>query len=474
MPIRLRLSCFALSGLLAASCASAQSDEPFPSPIGGTTTPVRVGIAEFATIPDSDGAAARMMLMLDEPGTRRLFVNDMRGLLYSVSYDGRTVMPYLDIRAPRWNVPVQSSGNERGFQSFAFHPQFSQQGAPGFGKFYTYLDTSNQDAAADFGPSVAGARSTHDTVLLEWTATNPGASSYDGGPPRELIRLRQPFTNHNAGHLSFNPLAKAGSPDEGLLYMGVADGGSAGDPMKMAQNLGSAFGKIFRIAPLGNNSTNKKYGVPSANPFAADNSTATLGEIYAYGVRNPQRFGWDPRTGNMYVADIGQNMVEEVSQVTRGSNLGWNDWEGSYRFLGRGRLDLTQRRWDPKMTYPVVEFDHNDALFSTGLVAITGLIVYRSNEIPQLSNMMLFGDNPSGEVLAINADGLPSGGQDRIRRVMFNDGGVTRTFLQIVQAKTVEQKRDRAARADLRFGTGPNNQVFLLNKYDGIIRVLTR
>ena len=97
--------------------------------------------------------------------------------------------------------------------------------------------------APDFTP--LGGNNTHDTVLLEWTAKTPGAATYDGGAPRELIRLRQPFANHNAGHLAFNPLTAPNGPDYGLLYMGVADGGSGGDPLEMGQNLGSAFGKIF-------------------------------------------------------------------------------------------------------------------------------------------------------------------------------------------------------------------------------------
>src|SRR6185503_1006013 len=136
----------------------------------------------------------------------------------------------------------------------------------------------------------------------------------------------------NAGHMAFNPLAAPGSPEFGLLYIGVADGGSGGDPMKHAQNLGSAFGKLFRIDPLGNNSKNKKYGIPANNPFV--NTPGALPEVWAYGVRNPQRFAWDSRNGNMFVSDIGQNVVEEVSIASAGANLGWNLWEGSYRFVG--------------------------------------------------------------------------------------------------------------------------------------------
>ena len=145
---------------------------------------------------------------------------------------------------------------------------------------------------------------------LEWTAKNPSAPTYDGGAPRELMRFEHPFGNHNGGQLSFNPLAALNSADYGLLYVGLADGGSGGDPLNNAQKLDSAFGKMFRIDPLGKNSSNGKYGIPKDNPFAGDNSPNTLDEIYAYGVRNPQRFAWDSRNGNLYLADIGQNIVE--------------------------------------------------------------------------------------------------------------------------------------------------------------------
>ncbi len=309
-----------------------QTNDPFPQPITATAGVILVGVEEFASIPDLDGVAARLMNLVDEPATRRLFVNDMRGPIYAVSYDGKTVAQYLDINAGAWGHPVQSAGRERGFQSFTFHPQFGRPGTPGYGKFYTYADTTNMTPAPDFLPA-GGDKPTHDTVLLEWTARTPGAASYDGGAPRELMRWRQPFGNHNAGHMAFNPLAAPGSSEFGLLYFGVADGGSGGDPFNMAQNLGSAFGKVFRIDPLGKNSRNGKYGIPPGNPLVT--SPGALPEIYAYGLRNGQRFAWDPKNGNLFLADIGQNIVEKVTLVPAGANLGWNAWEGSYRFISR-------------------------------------------------------------------------------------------------------------------------------------------
>ena len=461
-----RATCLAL--LVTASAAAQAPNNPFTAPIQPTEGVVRVRFRTFASIPDMGGQAARMMLLVDEPGTKRLFVNDMRGPLYTVSYDGAAVRQYVDINAAQWGVAVQATGRERGFQSFAMHPQFGQPGTPGFGKFYTWTDSSNTAPQPDFQPG--GGNNTHDTVLLEWTAKNPAAAAYDGGAPRELLRLEQPFPNHNGGHISFHPSARPGSAEYSLLYVGIADGGSGGDPLNLAQNLASPFGKIIRIDPLGSNSPNKKYGIPKQNPFAG--RAGVLGEIYVYGVRNPQRFGWDPRNNNLFVADIGQNIVEELSPAPAGANLGWNKWEGSFGYVSRQAINLARRRADPSATYPVVEYDHMDPLLLRGDAAITGVHVYRTGEIPQLANLVLFSDFPSGEIFSVTADKLPAGGQDAIRRVLLNDAGNTKTFLQVIREANMKQGKAPTTRADLRFGTGPNGQVFLLNKHDGTIRLL--
>lgn len=456
------------AALVSTATAFAQTtSDPFPEPIRATEGVISVSFVEFASIPDIAGESPRMMLLVDEPGTRRLFVNTMRGPMFSVSYDGKTVTEYLDINAPAWGVSVNAMGMERGFQSLAFHPQFNQPGARGFGKFYTYTDTSNMTPKADFAPNGPG--HTHDTVLLEWTAKNPSAATYDGGPPRELFRAAQPFANHNGGQIAFNPLARPGTADFGLLYVGLADGGSGGDPFNHAQNLSSAFGKILRIDPLGSGSANRQYGIPAANPFANDGKAETLGEIYAYGVRNPQRFSWDAKNGNMFVADIGQNIVEEVSPVTAGANLGWNKWEGSFTYAPR-EVGTANQRGEAGITYPIVEFDHKDPLLQR--TAITGVYVYRQTAIKPLANKMIFGDNPSGEIFYVDADNLPKGGQDAIRRILLNDKGVSKTLLQLIRDKNAAQGKPLASRADLRLGIGPQGQIFVLNKRDGIIRLL--
>jgi hypothetical protein len=453
--------------LLAPPVACQTVSSPFVEPIEAEQGLIVVGFGAFAVIPESDGEAPRPMLMVDEPGTGRFFVNDMRGPLHAVTYDG-TVTPYLDIDDPRWGFPVEDSGRERGFQSFALHPQFAETGTPGYGKLYTWADTRNTEPRPDFTPG--GGNDTHDTVLLEWTAASAGAATYDGGPPREILRLEQPFGNHNGGMIAFSPVAS--SPDDadyGMLYVGVADGGSGGDPFGMAQDLSSPFGKILRIDPLGSDGGNGRYGVPADNPWADDGDAGTLGEIFVRGVRNPQRFGWDPATGNLFVADIGQNSVEELSLAWSGADLGWNDWEGSFRFQRPGALDPSDPRSDPQVSFPVAEYDHDDPLL-IGRAAVTGVVVYRGDAIPQLRDRVLFGDFPSGEILHISADDDPNGDRRTIHRVLLRDADALRTFLQVIRASAAEQGRPSVERADLRFATSHDGRVFLLNKHDGVIR----
>jgi hypothetical protein len=455
-----------------AGLAAQVPNDPFPTPINATDGVIKVNFVEFAMLPDLGGQQpSRPMILVDEPGTERLFVNDMRGPLYTIDRAGKSVSPYLDINDAKWNIPVNASGNERGFQSFAFHPQFNLKGARGYGKFYTYVDTVNKEPKPDWVPG--GGQNSHHAVLLEWTAKDPRAAAYDGAVGRELMRWERPFGNHNGGQLAFNPLAKQGTADYGLLYVGNADGGSGGDPLNLAQNLNSTFGKFLRIDPLGSNSTNGKYGIPNDNPYVNDNDPATLGEIYASGVRNPQRFAWDSRTGNLYVADIGQNIVEEVSQVTKGANLGWNVFEGSFGFISRQEVRLANPRADPKMVYPIAEYGQVDPLLQPSS-AVTMGVVYRRKEIPQLANLLIFGDNPSGEIFYVSADKLPNGGQDPIRRILFNDKGETKTLLKLIQEKNVAQGKQPSTRADLRFGEGPNGEIFVLNKRDGVIRQIVR
>jgi len=464
-----RWPAFAFLLTLTPALALAQApDDPFPDPIEASEGVILVGVRDFAVLPDAGGQRARPMRMVHDPSGARFFVNDMWGPINTISEDGREVGRYLDIDDPRWDVPVESSGRERGVQSFALHPEFGVSGADGYGKLYAWLDTTDKAPAPDF--TSGGGQDSHDTVLLEFTARDAGAAVYDGGPPRELFRVEQPFGNHNGGYIAFNPLAAPGDPEFGRLYVGVADGGSGGDPMGLAQDLGKVFGKILRIDPLGDDGRGGRYGIPDDNPFAAARGGA-LPEIFAYGLRNPQGLAWDPVNGTMFVTDIGQNIVEELSPVTAGANLGWNRWEGSYRFISRQAVDLNEPRSEPGFTYPVAEYGQLDPLLQRQS-ASGGVVVYRDAAIPQLRGRVLFADFPQGEIFHLPADALPDGGQDGIRRVLLREtaGGEPRRLLDIVAETTRAQGREPAVRVDLRFGTGPDGRLFLMNKHDGVIR----
>jgi len=452
--------------LLTWGCSDATTN-PFPEPIEAVEGVIEVGYQEFTALPRFRGETPRPMLLVDEPGTGRMFVNDMWGPLHTLSYNG-TVTEYLNLDDPAWGYPVDASGRERGFQSFALHPHFGEAGAPGFGKLYTWADTEDTSLPPHF--RAGDGEGPHHTVLLEWTASDPAAEVYDGGPPRVLLRLEQPFGNHNAGHLAFSPLARPGDADFGMLYVGVADGGSGGDPLDLSQDRASIFGKIIRIDPAGSDGTTGAYGIPVHNPFV-DHTDGTLPEVYASGMRNPQRFAWDVANGNLFVADIGQNAVEELSLAPAGADLGWNSWEGSFRYVSRAGVDTRNPRSEPGISFPVAEFDQMDPLLQSR-VAITGVVVPRTDRIPQLRNRVLFGDMVSGEIFHVPADELPEGGQEAIRRVLLRDGAGTGTFLEIMRAHAARQGAPAPGRTDLRFGTGPDGRLFLLNKHDGVIREL--
>ena len=192
LPRAAGLSAVVLTAVMAAGCGSTPADpvadvvdpvadvaDPFPVPLPPAAG-VTVSIAEFASLPDLDGQPAQMMHLVDESGTQRLFVNDMRGPLYSISYDGRTVLPYLDLGSPRWALALYIDSTNRGFRSFAFHPQFNTPGSPGYGKFYILADTHN---ASPSGQGATNSEGLRYSILLEWSAQDPTAVLYDGGPP---------------------------------------------------------------------------------------------------------------------------------------------------------------------------------------------------------------------------------------------------------------------------------------------------
>ena len=490
------------------------SQDAFPDHIADAE-PLLLNVSELAQLPDFGGKPPRIQNLVDVPGAGRLIVSTATGLLYAVGYDGAEASPYLDIgQSGALQLPKLSPMPYGvGLDGVAFHPHFAAAGTPGFGKFYTLQEVSDTEPPADFTPGrVSG--DLWDTVLLEWTARDPTAWTYDGGPPRELMRIEQPYWSGNGGAIHFRPGAASSAPDHGLLYVALGDGGAAkgvGDPMGLAQDLGKVYGKLLRIDPLGSNSANGRYGVPADNPFAGDGREDTLGEVWAYGMRNPNSFGWDASNGQLYVADMGETMAEEINLVSAGDNLGWSVWEGPVRrrlrhrglarraagawswatrsaagadFLWHNGRDVATagRREDPGVIFPVVGYDRRDPLFSRGKqVGVTGVVVCRECNVPQLNGKVLFGDLPSGALMYFPADGvLPSDGPASIRQVLLVEGagddgakGAGKTLLMLVQEKRAAQGRGLPGdRVDLRFGTSASGDVFLLNKRDGVIRRL--
>lgn len=484
----------------------------FSAPLGEGVEPLVVEFVEFAALPDVGGQASGALQLVDVPGAGRIFVATADTMLYSVPYDGGEARLYHSVGAQAWKArpkgsshaaPASESRVGEGWmriRGVAFHPRFADEGAPGHGKFYTLLDDWDTEPPADFDPGF-GSPDTLDTVLLEWTARDPRAATYDGSSPRELMRIEMPYAHHTGAQIAFRPGAGADDADFGQLYIGLGDGGRNGDPLGLAQDLSKVHGKMLRIDPLGSNSTNGRYGVPADNPFVGDGRDDTLGEIHAYGMRNPNTFGWDALNGNLFVAEIGDNAVDEISLVRPGANLGWDAWEGSFRVVHRravarrirrlvawGRavatgsgfrfsdfheVGSTGLRGDPGVSYPVVEYDHVDPLLDPGRSAVTGVVVCRGCTVPQLDSKALFGDLVVGELFYFSADRLPQGGQGGIGRVLLADGDAQKTLLQLVQEKTAARGGSPTRRVDMRLGAGANGDVFLLNRYDGVIRRLS-
>jgi hypothetical protein len=233
-------------------------------------------------------------------------------------------------------------------------------------------------------------------VIREWQVPNPAdpASVVDPGSVRELLRVDEPQFNHNAGAINFGP--------DGNLYIAFGDGGGAddkdgqdfiGSPLVghgcggNGQNTDSVLGAVLRIDPAGNNSANGQYGIPGDNPFVG---VSGIDEIYAYGFRNPFRFSFDSQSGAMYLADVGQNDVEEIDVVTLGGNYGWNHKEGSFFFVANGNSNgyVTDMPLDVPagLVDPIAEYDHDEGL------SVIGGFVYRGEKIPALQGRYVFGD----------------------------------------------------------------------------------
>jgi glucose/arabinose dehydrogenase len=284
-----------------------------------------------------------------------------------------------------------STGSEQGLLGLAFSPD---------GR-YVYVNYTNRSG---------------DTRIVEFAMRGGSA---DPASRRELLAVDQPFANHNGGDLVFGP--------DGRLYIGLGDGGSAGDPQNNGQRLDTLLGKLLRLDPRPTG--DRPYGIPAANPFVG--RAGVRPEIWAYGLRNPWRFSFDRQTGDLWIGDVGQNAWEEIDVAPSGSrggeNYGWNYLEGSHPFRGSA----------PAGTVAPV----HDYALTGGNCAVIGGFVYRGGRIPALQGVYIYGDFCAGRILGLrrrdgadmdlglSVDGLSAFGEDHngeLYAMSLGDGGLYR------------------------------------------------
>ncbi len=287
-------------------------------------------------------------------GSRRLFITEQAGRIVIVRDGVQLKGPFLDIRGR-----VKCCG-ERGLLSVAFPPGYSEQG-----RFY--VNYTNREG---------------DTVVARFRTTKDPDRA-DAASEEVILMVKQPFANHNGGQLAFGP--------DGYLYIGMGDGGSAGDPYGNGQKLDTLLGKLLRIDVESNV---KPYGVPTSNLFVGKKGARP--EIWAFGLRNPWRFSFDRKTGDLFIADVGQNTYEEVNvqpaSSRGGENYGWNIMEGMHCF--RAKTCATSG-----LVLPVAEYDHDAGC------SVTGGMVYRGRTFPLLNGIYLYGDYCSGRVWGMKRSG---------------------------------------------------------------------
>ena len=462
----LTLRAFVLGLVLALALVRAEAQDHFPDPI--PTISVPVVFEDFATIPDSaTDQPARMNYLTKDP-TGRLFVNDQNGPLYTVDATGNNVSEYLDLRD--YAELDINPAFEAGFQSFTFHPDFANTGTDGFGKFYTLHNTFDRSRPPDF--STSGPNNLN-TLLLEWHTDDISSPTFvpadEKVPYRDVLRVMQRFGDHNGGLVAFNTSIGPADADYGNMYLSLGDGGGGGDPLQNGQNTANPYGALLRIDPMGNNAANGRYGLVADNVFASDEDAGTLAEIYAHGFRNPQRYGWDSETGNLFLSDIGQATVEEVNLVTNGANYGWDEYEGSFPFEGTDPTGLTM---------PVAEFDHTNVVSdppsdNRGQAVSVGEVA-RGTGIPGFDGLLPISDFPRGILITLDVDNDPlDGGQDGLNEVRPLDENLQPSrVLDLINQVRSDRGLSESTRADLRYGTNTPGEVYILNKHDGILRRL--
>lgn len=293
-------------------------------------------------------------------GTNRLFVASQLGRVYVFpnDQDVEEAALYLDIKD---RVTYSDNENEEGFLGLAFHPRYKDNG-----ELYVYYTTRDTP---------------HTSVISRFRVSKDDANRADPASEEEILRIPQPYWNHNGGTIVFGP--------DGYLYIGLGDGGKRDDPHGNGQNLGTLLGSILRI-DVDHHDQGKAYAIPKDNPFV--DRQGARGEIWAYGVRNIWRMSFDRQTGKLWAADVGQDIWEEIDIIVRGGNYGWNLREAMHKFGPKG----AEAR--PDLIEPIFEY-HHDAGKS-----ITGGHVYRGRRLPELVGAYLYADYITGQVYALRYD----------------------------------------------------------------------
>jgi len=411
------------------------------------SAPLTIRIADFAALPmtgsptgaNNPGSLARANVMRPEPGTSRVFVNDLNGPLYILDPATKKFTTYLDFngrdeRTGLFDKLHFLSGFAGGFISFAFDPDYEHNGT-----FYTiHMEdpaapgTSMPDKTSVPGLDLTGYEATpavatpgppleREAVLIAWTDTNIKNATFEG-KAREILRLQQNTQIHPMGDLIFNPTARAGDADWRVLYIASGDSGSGERGLPVRQNpqrLDTMVGKILRIIPdlaihtdTSTVSENGRYRIPRDNPFTGVEGARK--EIWAYGLRNPHRLTWDvdpaDRTKNYLIASvIGLHTWETVIIVRKGANYGYSAREGNQVLEADNRTSTDPLPTPDRLgvfvhdgaptgdiapTYPVIQYPHTKA----GGDAISGGFVYRGKALPALNGKFIFGDITTGRI----------------------------------------------------------------------------
>ncbi len=437
-------------------------------------------LEDVVQVRSSAGQAPRLEYLIGGPDNGLAYVIDQRGPIYSFdpAEANPTTTTFLDLRTA---VGSLTTGNESGVRGMAFHPDFNDDTKDGFRKLYVaFSRTSGSTAVGNPVIFDSPGNTNHYTVLGEWDVNANG--TVDTSSYRELMRVEQPFGNHNSGHIGFNPTANPGDADYGKLFMAVGDGGSGNGPFDLSLDIDATpapypHGKILRIDPIA--TATEPYTVPNDNPFA--NVANRVEETWAYGLRNPHKFEWDSVTGEMYISDIGQGSIEEISIGRSEANFGWNDREGTFSFSNGSVSALPGNHATDAFTYPVAQYDHSGTNGISGSSAVVGGTVYRGTKVPELTGMYLFADfatNP-GPIFAVDVDDLIerddfsdlsnlSGGRlSPFVEVEIRDDGNDKDLRQFLRDANNNQS---ISRTDLRWGLGPDGEIYVLNKRDGMVR----